>query len=170
MAGGILCHPLQVARPEPHQCNSIRGWDGPTDVNVWWQKEGMELGKECSLPCQVPYYPHEPHGIWVPRPWSGSKVRYLLNVIRCEGLFTAVIAVRAHPDRYEKDVDAVIAFLSQYIDRKAPTPSVKVASIDQTRPAKRQKTSASHGTFRGKIELKKYSREEYDSMSVAQCQ
>ena len=81
---------------------------------------------------------------------------------------TAVAAVRAHPDRYEKDFDALIAFLAQYIDRKAPTLSVKVASITQTRPAKRQKTSTSCSTFRGNIELKKYSREEYDSMSAAQ--
>ena len=68
---------------------------------------------------------------------------------------TAVAAVRAHPDRYKKDFDAVVAFLSQYIDRKAPTPSMKVASITQTRPAKRQKTSASCGTCKGKIELRK---------------
>ena len=83
---------------------------------------------------------------------------------------TAVAEVRAHPDRYEKDFDAVITFLSKYIDRKAPPPSVKVAFVTQTRPAKRQKTSASHGTFRGKIELIKDSREEYDSMSAGQHQ
>ena len=70
---------------------------------------------------------------------------------------TAVAAVRAHRDKYEKDFDAVFTFLIQYIDKKAPTPSVKVASVTQTRPAKRQKTSMSRGTFRGKIELKKYS-------------
>ena len=50
---------------------------------------------------------------------------------------TAVAAVREHPDRYGKDFDAVVAFLSQYIYRKASTPSVKVASVTQTRPAKR---------------------------------
>ena len=81
---------------------------------------------------------------------------------------TAVATVRTHPDRYEKDFDAVVAFLSQYINKKAPKPSMKVASVTQTRPPKRQKISASHGTFRRKIELKKYSREEFDSMSVAQ--
>ena len=47
---------------------------------------------------------------------------------------------------------------------------MKVASVIQTRSAKRQKTSASCSTVRGKIELKKYSREEYESMSAAQCQ
>ena len=99
-----------------------------------------------------------------------SKVQYLLNGIRCDKLSTAVATVRAHTYKYEKDFDTVVAFLTQYIDKKAPTLSVKVASVTQTRPAKRQKTSTSHGTFRGKIELKKYSREEYDSMSAAQCQ
>ena len=83
---------------------------------------------------------------------------------------TAVVAVRAHPDKYEEDFNAVVAFLIQYNEKKAPTPSVNVASITQTRPAKRQKTSNSRGTFRGKIELKKYFQEEYDSISAAQCQ
>ena len=76
---------------------------------------------------------------------------------------TAVTAVRAHPDKYKKDFDTVVTFLIQYIDRKESTPSVKVASFTQTRPAKRQKTSASC------VVLKKYFREEYDSMSAVQC-
>ena len=58
----------------------------------------------------------------------------------------------------------------QYIDQRAPTPSVKVTSVTQTRPAKQQKPSASHGIFKQKIELKKNSREEYDSMSAVQHQ
>ena len=72
---------------------------------------------------------------------------------------TAVAAVKAYPDKYEKDFDMVVAFLTQYIDKKEPTPSVKVASVMQTRTAKQQKTSASCGTFKGKIKLKKYFRE-----------
>ena len=39
---------------------------------------------------------------------------------------TAVAAVRAHPDKCQKDFDAVVAFLTQYIDKKVPTLSVKV--------------------------------------------
>ena len=62
------------------------------------------------------------------------------------------------------------ALLTQYIDKRATTPSVKVASVGQNRPAKWQKTSTTHGTFKRKIKLKKYSREKYDSMSVAQHQ
>ena len=44
--------------------------------------------------------------------------------------------------------------------------SVTVASVGQIRPAKRKKTSISRGTFKEKIELKKYSRGEYDSISI----
>ena len=47
---------------------------------------------------------------------------------------------------------------------------MKVASVGQNRPAKWQETSAIHVTFTGKIELKKYSREEYDSMSTTEFQ
>ena len=70
-----------------------------------------------------------------------------------------------HPDKYKKDFDTVVAFLTQYIDKNAPTLSVNIVSVTHTRPAKWQKTSKTHGAYMGKIELKKYSREEYDSMS-----
>ena len=42
-----------------------------------------------------------------------------------------IAAVIVHPDKYEKDFDAVVAFLTQYINKKAPTLSVKVASVGQ---------------------------------------
>ena len=83
---------------------------------------------------------------------------------------TAIAAVRVHPNKYEKNIDAIVTFLSQYIDKKATTPSVKVASVTKTRAAKWQKTSTTHGFFKGKIQLKKYSREEYDSMLMTQHQ
>ena len=76
----------------------------------------------------------------------------------------AVATVRAHPNKYKENFDAVVTFLSKYINKKVPTLSVKVASVSQTTSAKRQKTSTSHGTFKGKIKLKKYSNKEYDSM------
>ena len=98
----------------------------------------------------------------------GSKVRYLYNGIRCDKLSTAVMTVRAHPDKYEKDFNAVVTFLTWYIDKRLPTPSMKIASVAQNRLAMWQKTSASHGNFKGKIELKKYSRKEYDWMSTTQ--
>ena len=83
---------------------------------------------------------------------------------------TAVTTVQAHPDKCEKDFDAVVAILTQYIRKEEPTPSVKVAFVTQTRSAKWQMTSPSHGTFKGKIEFKKCSREEYDPMSTTEQQ
>ena len=69
-------------------------------------------------------------------------------------MFTAVVAVRVHPGKYEKDFDAVVTFHSQYINKRLPTPSEKVASVGQNRPTKWKKTDATHGTLKGKIELK----------------
>ena len=82
---------------------------------------------------------------------------------------TAVATERAHPEKYEKNFNAVVAVLTQYIDKRASTPSVRAASVTKTRYARQQKTSASCGTFKGKIDLKKYSREEFNLMSAAQC-
>ena len=76
--------------------------------------------------------------------------------------------MRVNPDKYEKDFDAVVTFLTQYMDKRAPTLSVNIASVGQTRPAKGQKNRATYGL--SKIEFKKYSREEYSLMSTAQCQ
>ena len=81
---------------------------------------------------------------------------------------TTVNAVRAHPDMYKKDFDAVVTFLTKYINKKAPTPSVKVASIRRNRPGKRQKTYTAHFTVKEKIELNEYLREENDSMTMAE--
>ena len=70
-------------------------------------------------------------------------------------MFTAVATVVVHPERCKKDFDAVVIFLAQYIDKREPTASVKVASVSQTRPVKWQKPRASCGTFKEKVELKK---------------
>ena len=51
----------------------------------------------------------------------GSNVQYLLNGIRCDKLCTEVAAVRAHQDKYEKYFDAVVAFLTQHINKRGPT-------------------------------------------------
>ena len=47
-----------------------------------------------------------------------------------------VAAVMVHTDKYEKDFHAIVAFLTEYIEMRAPTLSVKVASVIQTRPSK----------------------------------
>ena len=100
----------------------------------------MELREVCFLTCQVPYHPRKPYRIWVTRLQTRDKICNLLT------------------------------FLTQYIDKRALTPSAKVASVGQNRPAKQQKKYPSHGTFKGKIELRKYSREEYNSISIVQHQ
>ena len=82
----------------------------------------------------------------------------------------AVATVKLHPDKSKEDFNAVVTFLSQCNDKKASPPSVKAASVGENKPTKWQKTSTTHGTFEGKIEWKKYSREEYDLMSMAQYQ
>ena len=76
---------------------------------------------------------------WCKRLDPVSKVRYLLNGIRCDKSSKAVATVRAHPDKYEKDFDVVVTFLTQYIDKRSPTPSMKVASVAQNRPTKQQR-------------------------------
>ena len=60
----------------------------------------------------------------------------------------------AHPEKYKNYFDAVGVFLTHCIDKRGPTPIVKVASVAKTRTVKLQKTSAIHGTFKRKIELK----------------
>ena len=75
-------------------------------------------------------------------------MQYLLNGVRCDKLSTAVATVRVHPDKYEKDFDAVVTFFTQYINKRAPILSAKVASLTQTSPSKQQKTSITCGTFK----------------------
>ena len=75
-----------------------------------------------------------------------------MNGIRYDNLSIAFATVRAHPDKNKNDFDAVVTVLTKYIDKGAPTPSMKVASVTQTRPAKWQKTSTTCNNFKGKIE------------------
>ena len=73
----------------------------------------MELRNISSPICHVSYYPGKPYRIEECLDPT-SIVQYLLNGIRCDKLFTAVTAVRANPDEYKKDFDAVVAFLTHY--------------------------------------------------------
>ena len=88
-------------------------------------------------------------------------------IIRHDNLSTAVAAARVHTDKYKEVFDVVIAFITQYVDKRGPTSSVKVVIIAQTIPVKWQNTSTSGVTFKGKIELKKFFMEEYQSMLMA---
>ena len=55
---------------------------------------------------------------------------------------TAVAAVREHSDKYEKAFNTVVTFLTQYINKREPTLSVKVTSVAKLRPTNQEK---SHG-------------------------
>ena len=92
-----------------------------------------------------------------------------LSSIRCDKLFTAVITVKVDPVKYEKDFNAVAPSLTLYIDKRAQTISVNVASVVQP-DMLRGRRPALHMAPSKMIELKKYSQEEYDSMSTAQHQ
>ena len=59
-----------------------------------------------------------------------------MSGIKCDKLSTAVATVRVHPDKYEKDFDALVIFLTQHINKRAPTVHVKVVSVMQIRHAK----------------------------------
>ena len=50
---------------------------------------------------------------------------------------TTVITVNAHPDRYEKNFDTVVVYLSQYLKKQGPSLSVKVVSTTKVKPTKR---------------------------------
>ena len=76
----------------------------------------------------------------------------MLNGMRCDKWSTVTAVVKAHPDKYEKDFDSIVTFLTQYIDKQGPKPSMEIVSVIQTRPAKQQKTSIAHDTFKGKSE------------------
>ena len=127
----------------------------------------MKLGKLCCLKCQVPYYPEKPYGTWAPRPQP--RIKSLMPAHQHQ-VSIADAAVRAHQDKYEKNFDAVVTFLSQYINKGAPTPNAQDASVGQSRPAKWQRPALPMALSREKIQLKKYSSVEYESMSTEQQQ
>ena len=81
-----------------------------------------------------------------------------------------VLDVTSYPQQSMQSGCTKVTFLTQYIDKRAPTVSVKVTSIMQTRPAKQQKTNTRCGAIKGKIQLKKYAGVDYDSISMGQHQ
>ena len=48
----------------------------------------------------------------------GSKVWYLLNDIMCDKLSTAVTTERVYPDKFEKDFDSLVIFLTQCLHKR----------------------------------------------------
>ena len=91
------------------------------------------------------------------------QVCHLSNGISVwQDIYSNVIA-KAHPDKYDKNFDALLACLFQHVEKQGPMMNAKVASVSWLRLVKRQKISQAHRTIRRGIELTKYSK------SRAQC-
>ena len=150
----ILLHSSDFQGGHGHYLTILKLYPKTTSVVI--QLPDPETGMQCS----------KDHRVWVPRPLS--RIKSLIPVEWHNKLSRAVAMVREQTDKYEKDFGS--CHLSHSENKTALTPNVRVSSVAQTRPAKWQKANTSHSTFKGKIEFKKYSREEYDSMSMAQGQ
>ena len=68
----------------------------------------MELGEIYCQTCQVPYYIKNLMECGYQSLDPGSKVQCLLKRIWYDKLSTTIGIVRAHPDKYEKDFNAVV--------------------------------------------------------------
>ena len=53
----------------------------------------------------------------------------LLNGTRCDKFSKAVTKVRTHPDKYAKEFDAVVTFLTYYLNKRGLTLSIKLATV-----------------------------------------
>ena len=122
----------------------------------------MELGEIHCLAHQV--------GIWAPRP--SSRIESLIHV-KWHQVWQVF-----HSSQHSMGTLRLIqegfwcsSCLPHTVCREERThTSFKVAYVAQIRPAKWQKTSTIVCTFKGKVELKKFSREQCDSISTAQWQ
>ena len=66
---------------------------------------------------------------------------------------TVVVTLKASPDKYKKDFDMAVTYLSQYTRKKGKNTDSKVSSIAQWRPMIKHKISEAHDTFKEMIEL-----------------
>ena len=91
----------------------------------------------------------------------GTTFLHLMNDMRCNKRSTVIVTARSHPDKCEKDFNAVVTYLLQCIEKGRPIPSIMVVSITQTRPVERQKIREANDTFKGQNDVKEYSRSGY---------
>ena len=162
---GILCHPLQVARSKPCKLDHIRSGVSVTYADVWQKKEVMELGEICSPTFQVPHYPWKSNWMWE------SKYQYRIKSLIAVEWHQVWQVVHSSHHSKGKPRQVWEGFwcswhLSHIVYQWKRIYSN--CSLIQSRPAKKQKSSINNGTAKGKIELKNYSNEEYDSMSTVQ--
>ena len=94
-----------------------------------------------------------------------SRVQYLLNRYQVwEVVHNSCCSKGTTRQVWERF--QYISCLSHQKCQQESNSTEKVSIVSKTRLAKLQKTNATHGTFKRYIELKKYSREEYNSMST----
>ena len=130
----------------------------------------MILGKVCCPTCQVLYYHGKPYGIWIPKHWFRIKSLISIEWHQVHQVVHSSGHSKGAPWWVQEGFWGSSPLSQQVYWQKSTKPEQKVASVGHTRPAKWQKMSSNGGDFKGKVQLKKYSREEYDSTSMAQCQ
>ena len=134
------------------------------------EKRRHGTGKITQSPCQVPYYPGKPYGIWLPRPWP--RIESLIPVewhkvwqVVHSGCHTKGTPRKVWEEFWHSRCLSHIVYWQDSTNTKCEG---CIYHTDQTCQAAEDYTR--HGTFKGKIELKKYSSEEYDLILMAQCQ
>ena len=94
---------------------------------------------------------------------GGTKVHHFLQEIISTELETAVNIVWAQPEKHVKDFDTMVSYLSQTVTKEAC--NMQSLHIAKTRG---QQGKPRVAVFMGKIELKKYPKAVWNSMSKEQ--
>ena len=140
---------------------SPKAWKCECDAEAALQtskchKEKEAWNRENMCPGNLPYYLWELEGIWVSRPWSRIESSFPVEWHLLWQVVHSCCCSKAQPDKYEKD------FISHTVHWQARTNSkCEGCYCGLDKMCKMQKNIAANGTFKRKIELKKYSREEY---------
>ena len=149
-----------MTRPKPCEHDSIRSWVSVTDVDIWHRDESIELGEICCPTCELPHYPWKSNRIWVPGPWFRFKSLIPIE----QHLEWQVIHSSCHS---KGSMRRILTQLSPFSLR---TLSTRTKTKWKGCLCCLHYTNACHVSFKTNIELKMYSRVEYDSRSMVQHQ
>ena len=117
---GYLCHLSAIARP--NHINAITSEsENALQVSTYdCEKKGWNWEKLVS--CNVKYHvslenlkAYGYHGFDI-----GMKVHHLLNGISHNRLLNLITVVHANHDKFERDFNRVVVYLSQYIKNRGP--------------------------------------------------
>ena len=84
---------------------------------------------------------------------NGTKVRHVLQVIKCSELEAAVHVVRAHPEKYGMDFDTVVSYLGQMVTKKGLIMQSVWIATTRSQPMRPEVAA-----FMENLECKKYSK------------